>query len=147
MKSLKILTYIIFTFATISCGTTGRLINSHIMDFRPYWEHGFNIYTGECLSNHSQLGIIQVDITPGIVKVEKKAQQSNFEDPVYSGVGLNKFEALGDHDLLDPVVAIAKEMGGNGIAHLEVKFDGTRYHIKGTAILIERTAVATKIHD
>lgn len=117
-----------------------------VTDFRPYLEAGFNIYNGECPSEHKQLGEIQVEITPGVVK-ERKTQNGKYNDAIYSKGFVGQFEHMSDKDLLDPIVSIANEMGGNGIALLNVRFDGVKWHVKGTAVLITPPSVATKIHD
>ena len=134
----KALMLISAALAVASCSAP-RLIEVHMADFRPYEEIGFSFYAGECLEPHRQLGMIHVEITPGTMKKDKRPKQQKqgrFEDPVYSkGVLSGRIEVLTGKDILDPMMSAAKEMGGNGIAHLEIRYDGVKYHARGTAVL------------
>jgi hypothetical protein len=138
MKFLRIFLFTAIALLAVNCATPGRLVEYHVIDFRPYINDGFRIYSSECPVVHEQLGDIQVVITPAVAKVvDDKKRRGTFDDAVYSKGLSGQFENLKNKDLLDPIVNIAKEMGGNGIAMLSVSFDGFKWHVKGTVVLTE----------
>lgn len=133
---LKILLFMTIILAAISCSAPKRLIIYHAIDFRPYADSGFYFYTGECLKDHQQLGVIHMEIPGIIVKGKSLPNQGRFEDSVYSkGAIFGQIVPPTDKEILDNIVAVAKGMGGNGIAHLEITYGEVLCYIKGTVVL------------
>lgn len=119
-----------------------RSVTVYTVDFRPYVENGFFFYTDECPEPHRQLGTIHVEIRPGtVIKKDdppKRPKRGRYDDSVYSKRDVSSHtetEVLTGKDILGPIMSAAKEMGGNGIAHLEIRYDGVKYHARGTAVL------------
>ena len=125
------------------CSSMQRMVTWSALDFRPYAEAGFSFYTGDCPVPHRQLGAVYVTILPGAAKPGRAdtlgVKGGRFGDPVYSkGASSRGLEELGSRDLLDPVAAAVREMGGDAAARLEVSRDGAAWRLECTACQLIR---------
>lgn len=147
---IKALIFITAALTVASCSAPmmlefERSITVYAVDFRPYVESGFFFYTDECPGPHRQLGTIRVEIHPATVTKKdnppKRPKRGRYDDSVYSKRDVSyhtETEVLASKDLLDPIMSAAKEMGGNGIAHLEIRYDDRKYYVRGTAVLCKQ---------
>lgn len=117
MKNLIYL--IIFSIIIVSCSTP-TVIQSYVLDYRPYTEEGMfispNAYTGE----HQPLGEINITVYPGKDMSTYDSYQS-YQDPVYpKNYKINAEEAnFTPEKLLDMCVQKAKQLGANGISNFK----------------------------
>lgn len=147
---------ILLLLASILSGcavTRERIVETQVLDFRPYTEMGFFLSPDPYPGEFDALGEIYIHITPALLpasssSVNFKENNRKFDDPILSGVrspyGSVRAEVISSEELVEIAVQKAKSLGANGIADLKCQRDyefvsGVRflrgYDISGLAIL------------
>lgn len=134
MKKLYYFAFtIIIVLAITSCAvTTPYEENRYILDFRPYIDQGFRIYSTSIINEpYDCLANISLEIIPG-TKKEPASDIAIFNNKTKVNMKISPDE------LLERFVKYAKDLGANGILDMQMKtyYEGGRkvYLLSGSAV-------------
>ena len=144
MKRIVNLVVLLSCLMLVGCSiskTSPRSYLQAFVDFRPYLQDGFRIYTtpyaGKCIA----LGELSIYVTPERKEIrydDTAMYDAVVEDWYGTSYG---YEFIDTSELLADVVKRAKELGANGLSNLEISkvYNGTipQYTISATCIIIE----------
>ena len=143
MKRLFILLIAGVMLASCSVYTaTSRKVYSTFVDFRPFIEDGFQIYTSDCYVKHSQLGELAMFVIPEFKEIHYY-ETDEYDAIIYDFDATYGYEFINTNELLLEAVNKAKELGANGISHLKIEKsyvgvqNAPQYSITGICIRIE----------
>lgn len=128
--------FLIITFASLIAACAAMPDYVSIVDYRPYLEDGFRIYSSDAVP-------FEYDCLADI-SIDKYAVRQDRANAIYAVNGEripNDNNYLTHNEVLAEFVDRAKEMGANGIIGLHIKFDRRTgyYSITGTAIIIKNS--------
>lgn len=127
--------FLIITFASLLAACAAIPDYVSIVDYRPYLEEGFRIYSSDAVP-------FEYDCLADIA-IDKYAVRQDRASATYAVNGERIFsenDYISHNEVLAEIVERAKSMGANGIIGLHIKFDcrTNYYSIKGSAIKIKQ---------
>lgn len=122
-----------------SCAVTGYNESRYMLDFRPYADGGFKIYSAPFINEpYDCLADLTLEVTPGSSKEKVSGIAINGQPGVFTQRVSYK---ISTNDMLKKFVQYAKDAGANGIINLKMSIrpeNGVRiYVLSGSAIKIK----------
>lgn len=143
---MKKILFLLICVAFTSCVQTAYIVRPTYIDFSKYQNEGFYINSLTNVTfDYSNLGLIQVVIRDGEVRVDGKDMSSKYDSNKEFKDYINaekKYKYATYEDALDVMVKICRERGSNGIIDLKLidlpKTDGRNGGVLLKAIAIKK---------